>query len=190
MAMIEITKKDYDDIEAKMQKCIDNLQENLNTIRAGRANPHVLDKIQVEYYGAMSPLNAVANIQVPEARMITLTPWDPKMLKEIEHAIQASDLGINPTNDGKMIRLVFPMLTEERRKDLVKQVKIYGDETKVVIRNNRRDSIDKMRAANKKKELTDDLLKEFEEKVQKITDKFTAEVDNVCDKKNKELMEI
>ena len=190
MAMIEITKKDYDDIEAKMQKCIDNLQENLNTIRAGRANPHVLDKIQVEYYGAMSPLNAVANIQVPEARMITLSPWDPKMLKEIEHAIQASDLGINHTNDGKMIRLVFPMLTEERRKDLVKQVKVYGDETKVVIRNNRRDAIDKMRAANKKKELTDDLLKEFEEKVQKITDKFTAEVDKVCETKNKELMEI
>ena len=105
MAMIEITKKDYDDIEAKMQKCIDNLQENLNTIRAGRANPHVLDKITVDYYGAPSPLNAVANIQVPEARMITLSPWDPKMLREIEHAIQASDLGINPTNDGKMIKI-------------------------------------------------------------------------------------
>lgn len=190
MAMIEITKKDYDEVEAKMQKCIDNLQENLNTIRAGRANPHVLDKITVDYYGAQSPLNAVANIQVPEARMITLAPWDPKMLKDIEHAILASDLGINPTNDGKMIRLVFPMLTEERRKDLVKQVKGYGDETKVVIRNNRRDAIDKMRAANKKKELTDDLLKEYEEKVQKITDKFTSEVDKVTELKNKELMEI
>ncbi|MCQ2472779.1 MAG: ribosome recycling factor [Saccharofermentans sp.] len=190
MAMIEITKKDYEDIEAKMQKSIDNLGENLNTIRAGRANPHVLDKITVDYYGAPSGLNAVANIQVPEARMITLTPWDPKMLKEIEKAILASDLGINPSNDGKMIRLVFPMLTEDRRKDLVKQVKVYGDETKVVIRNARRDSIDKMRAANKKKELTDDLLKEFEEKVQKITDKFVAEVDKVCEAKNKELMEI
>jgi ribosome recycling factor len=190
MAMIEITQKDYDEVEAKMRKNIENLQENLNTIRAGRANPHVLDKILVDYYGTPSPLNNVANIQVPEARMITLQPWEPKMLKEIERAIQASDLGINPTNDGKIIRLVFPMLTEERRKELVKQVKIYGDETKVVIRNARRDFIDKMRAANKKKELTEDSLKEYEEKVQKITDKFTAEVDTVCDKKNKELMEI
>ena len=190
MPMIEITKKDYDDVEAKMRKNIDNLQENLNTIRAGRANPHVLDKIQVDYYGSPSPLNAVANIQVPEARMITLQPWEPKMLKEIERAIQASDLGINPTNDGKIIRLAFPMLTEERRKELVKQVKVYGDETKVVIRNTRRDFIDKMRAANKKKELTDDSLKEYEEKVQKITDKFIAEVDTTCEKKNKELMEI
>ena len=176
--------------EEKMEKTLRNLDGELQSIRAGRANPHVLDKITVDYYGAPSPLNAVANIQVPEARMITLAPWDPKMLRDIEHAIQASDLGINPTNDGKMIRLVFPMLTEERRKDLVKQVKVYGDETKVVIRNNRRDAIDKMRAANKKKELTDDLLKEFEEKVQKITDKFTAEVDKVCETKNKELMEI
>jgi ribosome recycling factor len=190
MAMIEITQKDYDEVEAKMRKNIENLQENLNTIRAGRANPHVLDKILVDYYGTPSPLNNVANIQVPEARMITLQPWEPKMLKEIERAIQASDLGINPTNDGKIIRLVFPMLTEERRKELVKQVKVYGDETKVVIRNARRDFIDKMRAANKKKELTEDSLKEYEEKVQKITDKFTAEVDTVCDKKNKELMEI
>lgn len=190
MAMIEITQKDYDEVEAKMRKNIENLQENLNTIRAGRANPHVLDKILVDYYGSPSPLNNVANIQVPEARMITLQPWEPKMLKEIERAIQASDLGINPTNDGKIIRLVFPMLTEERRKELVKQVKVYGDETKVVIRNARRDFIDKMRAANKKKELTEDSLKEYEEKVQKITDKFTAEVDTVCDKKNKELMEI
>ena len=190
MAMIEITKKDYDDIEAKMQKCIDNLQENLNTIRAGRANPHVLDKIQVEYYGAMSPLNAVANIQVPEARMITITPWDPSNLKAIEKAIQSSDLGINPTNDGKMLRLVFPMLTEDRRKDLVKQVKTYGEEAKVVIRNVRRDSIDKMRAANKKKELTEDSLKEYEDEVQKITDKFIKNVDDLCAKKEKELMEI
>ena len=123
MAMIEITQKDYDDVEAKMRKNIDNLQENLNTIRAGRANPHVLDKSLVDYYGTPSPLNNVANIQVPEARMITLQPWEPKMLKEIERAIQASDLGINPTNDGKIIRLVFPMLTEERRKELVSRLR-------------------------------------------------------------------
>ena len=190
MAMIEITKQDYDEVEVKMRKCIDNLQENLNSIRAGRANPHVLDKIMVEYYGAPSQLNAVANIQVPEARMITLTPWDPSMLKEIERAIQSSDLGINPTNDGKMIRLVFPMLTEERRKELVKQVKVYAEETKVVVRNVRRDYIDKMRGANKRKELTEDSLKEYEEKIQKITDKFIAEVDSVAEKKDQELMEI
>ena len=188
--MIEITKADYDKIEDKMKKCIENLQENLNAIRAGRANPHVLDKIKVDYYGAPSPLNAVANIQVPEARMITLTPWDPSMLKEIEKAILSSDLGITPTNDGKIIRLVFPILTEDRRKDLVKQVKTYGEECKVVIRNVRREAIDKMRSANKKKELTDDSLKEYEEKIQKITDKFTKDVDSTCDNKEKELMEI
>ena len=188
--MIEITKADYDKIEDKMKKCIENLQENLNAIRAGRANPHVLDKIKVDYYGAPSPLNAVAKIQVPEARMITLTPWDPSMLKEIEKVIQSSDLGITPTNDGKIIRLVFPILTEDRRKDLVKQVKTYGEECKVVIRNVRREAIDKMRSANKKKELTDDSLKEYEEKIQKITDKFTKDVDSTCDNKEKELMEI
>ena len=188
--MIEITKNDYDAIEAKMQKTIDNLNENLNAIRAGRANPRVLDRITVDYYGAPSGLNAVANIQVPEARMITLTPWDPSMLKEIEKAILSSDLGITPTNDGKIIRLVFPMLTEDRRKELTKQVKVYGEETKVSARNVRRDAIDKMRAANKKKELTDDLLKEYEDKVQKITDKFVKEIDSICDKKNTELMEI
>ena len=188
--MIEITSKDYDQVEAKMTKAIDNLQENLNAIRAGRANPHVLDRITVDYYGAPSPLQAVANIQVPEARMITLAPWDPSMLKEIEKAIMASDLGITPSNDGKIIRLMFPILTEERRKELVKQVKTYGEECKVAIRNVRRDNIDKMRAANKKKELTDDVLGEFEDKIQKITDKFTKEVDSICDGKEKELMEI
>ncbi|MBP5181002.1 MAG: ribosome recycling factor [Clostridiales bacterium] len=188
--MIEITKADYEKVESKMQKSIDNLQENFNAIRAGRANPHVLDKITVDYYGAPSPINAVANIQVPEARMITITPWDPSPLKEIEKAIQSSDLGINPASDGKMIRLVFPMLTEDRRKELVKQVKTYGEEAKVVVRNVRREYIDKMRAANKKKELTDDSLKEYEEEVQKITDKFIKTVDDTCAKKEKELMEI
>ncbi len=188
--MIEITKNDYDQVEGKMDKAISNLQENLNAIRAGRANPHVLDRITVDYYGSPSPLNAVANIQVPEARMITLAPWDPSMLKEIERAIQSSDLGITPTNDGKIIRLVFPILTEERRKDLVKQVKSYGEETKVAVRNIRRDAIDKMRAANKKKELTDDSLKEYEEKVQKITDKYVKKVEDTCSDKEKELMEI
>lgn len=188
--MIEITKADYDSIEKKMDKTMSNLAENFNAIRAGRANPHVLDKITVDYYGAPSPLNAVANIQVPEARMITLAPWDPSMLKEIERAIQSSDLGINPTNDGKIIRLVFPILTEERRKELVKVVKTYGEEAKVAIRNVRRDAIDKMRAVNKKKELTDDDLKDYEEKVQKITDKYVKDVEKACEVKEKELMEI
>ncbi len=188
--MIEITKQDYEAIESKMDKTINNLIENFNAIRAGRANPRVLDKITVDYYGAPSPLNAVANIQVPEARMITLAPWDPSMLREIEKAILSSDLGITPSNDGKIIRLVFPILTEERRKELVKTVKGYGEEAKIAIRNVRRDAIDKMRSANKKKELTDDDLKDFEEKVQKITDKFTKKVDESCDKKEKELMEI
>ncbi|MCR5805000.1 MAG: ribosome recycling factor [Clostridia bacterium] len=173
-----------------MDKTMSNLAENFNAIRAGRANPHVLDKITVDYYGAPSPLNAVANIQVPEARMITLAPWDPSMLKEIERAIQSSDLGINPTNDGKIIRLIFPILTEERRKELVKVVKTYGEEAKVAIRNVRRDAIDKMRAVNKKKELTDDDLKEYEEKVQKITDKYVKDVEKACEVKEKELMEI
>lgn len=188
--MIEITKADYEAIEAKMDKTMSNLGENFNAIRAGRANPHVLDKITVDYYGAPSPLNAVANIQVPEARMITLAPWDPSMLKEIEKAIQTSDLGINPSNDGKIIRLVFPILTEERRKELVKVVKTYGEEAKVAIRNVRREAIDKMRSANKKKELTDDDLMDYEEKVQKITDKYTKDVEKACEVKEKELMEI
>ena len=162
--MIEITQADYDKVEAKMQKSIDNLQENFNAIRAGRANPHVLDKIMIDYYGTPSPINTVANIQVPEARMITIQPWDASNLKEIEKAIQSSDLGINPTNDGKMLRLVFPMLTEDRRKELAKDIK--------------------------KKEITEDSLKEYEEKVQKITDKFIKNVDEACAKKEKELMEI
>ena len=188
--MIEITKADYEKVENKMQKSVDNLQENFNAIRAGRANPHVLDKINIDYYGSPAPINTVANIQVPEARMITITPWDHSTLKAIEKAIQSSDLGINPNNDGKMLRLLFPMLTEERRKDLVKQVKTYGEEAKVVIRNNRREFIDKMRASNKKKELTDDSLKEYEEEVQKITDRYIKIVDDACAKKEKELMEI
>ena len=188
--MIEITQADYDKVEAKMQKSIDNLQENFNAIRAGRANPHVLDKIMIDYYGTPSPINTVANIQVPEARMITIQPWDASNLKEIEKAIQSSDLGINPSNDGKMIRLVFPILTEERRKELVKSVMKYGEESKVAIRNIRREGIDKYRVINKKKELTDDDLGYFEEQIQKLTDRYIKEVDKCCEAKQKDLMEI
>ena len=173
-----------------MKKSITNLTENFNAIRAGRANPHVLDRITVDYYGTQSQLNAVANIQVPEPRMITLTPWDPSMLREIEKAIQSSDLGINPSNDGKMIRLVFPILTEERRKELVKNVMKYGEEAKVAVRNIRREGIDKYRGIHKKKELTDDDLAEFEEQMQKLTDRYIKEVDKCCEAKQKDLMEI
>ena len=184
---MKLNTKDY---EARMVKAVANYQENLSTIRAGQANSAILNKVNFEYWGAPTPITSMADIRVADAKTLTVTPYDATTLKAMEKAILASDVGITPTNDGKMIRLVFPMLTEERRKDLVKQVKIYGDETKVVIRNNRRDSIDKMRAANKKKELTDDLLKEFEEKVQKITDKYIKNVDDACAKKEKELMEI
>ncbi len=190
MPMQEITKDVYAFYEERMKKTITNLTENFNSIRAGRANPHVLDRITVDYYGAPSQLNAVANIQVPEPRMITLTPWDPSMLREIEKAIQSSDLGINPSNDGKMIRLVFPILTEERRKELVKSVQKYGEEGKVAIRNIRREGIDKYRGIHKKKEITDDDLADFEEQMQKLTDRYVKEVDKCCEAKEKDLMEI
>jgi len=188
--MQTITKEDYDHIEDKMHKTIQNLSDNFNALRAGRANPHVLDRITVDYYGSKSPLNAVANIQVPEPRMITLTPWDPSMLREVEKAIQASDLGINPSNDGKIIRLAFPILSEERRKDLVKNVHNYAEESKVAVRNIRRDAIEKYRAIHKKKELTDDDIADFEEKAQKLTDKYIKEIDKAAELKVKDLMEI
>ena len=185
-----ISKEEYDRFDDRMKKTLKNLGENFNALRAGRANPHVLDRIMVEYYGVPSPLNAVANIQVPEPRMITLTPWDSSMLRDIERAIQASDLGINPSNDGKTIRLLFPILSEERRKELVKSVHGYGEESKIALRNIRRDGIEKYRALNKKKELTDDDLKEFEDKIQKMTDKYVKEVETMCTDKENDLMEI
>lgn len=185
-----ISKEEYDQYEDRMKKTIRSLSENFNALRAGRANPHVLDRITIEYYGAPSPLNAVANIQVPEPRMITLTPWDPSTLRDIERAIQASDLGINPSNDGRMIRLLFPILSEERRKELVKSVHVYGEEAKIAIRNIRRDGIEKYRALNKKKELTDDELEEFEDKIQKLTDKYVKDIESHCTEKENDLMEI
>lgn len=188
--MITITKDIYDHYEEKMKKTMSNLQENFNALRAGRANPHVLDRITVEYYGVKSQINAVANVQVPEPRVITITPWDSSMLKEIDRAIQMSDIGINPSNDGKTIRLAFPILSEERRKDLVKQVHSYGEESKIAVRNIRREGIDKYRSHNKKKELTDDELSDFEDKIQKLTDKYIKEVEKACEAKEKDLMEI
>jgi len=188
--MQTITKDTYNQYEDKMKKTIANLSDNLNAIRAGRANPHVLDRIFIDYYGTKTQLNSVCNIQVPEPRMITLTPWDPSLMKEIEKAILASDLGINPSNDGKMIRLVFPILSQERRKDLVKSVHTFAEESKVAIRNIRRDGIETYRAFHKKKELTDDDMADFEQKIQKITDSYISEVDKHAAAKEKDLMEI
>ena len=180
----------YSHIEEKMQKSIDVLERELAEIRAGRANPKVLDRIQVSYYGAMSPINQVANIAVPEPRMITIQPWDSSLLKEIEKEIQKSDLGINPSNDGKIIRLVFPELTEERRKEIVKDIKKLSEDTKVAIRSIRRDGIEEFKAKQKNSEITEDDLKDAEDKIQKITDKFVAEVESIVSAKEKEIMSV
>ena len=180
----------YSHIEEKMQKSIDVLERELAEIRAGRANPKVLDRIQVRYYGAMSPINQVANIAVPEPRMITIQPWDSSLLKEIEKEIQKSDLGINPSNDGKIIRLVFPELTEERRKEIVKDIKKLSEDTKVAIRSIRRDGIEEFKAKQKNSEITEDDLKDAEDKIQKITDKFVAEVESIVSAKEKEIMSV
>lgn len=190
MAMIQLSKASYKPFDEKMQKTIHVLQENLNAIRAGRANPKVLDRIMIDYYGAQTPINQVANIQVPEPRLITISPWDPSTLKLIEKAIQASDLGINPNNDGKILRLVFPTLTEERRRDLAKTVSKYGEESKIAIRNIRREALDKFRGHLKNKEMTEDTLAEAEDEIQKMTDKYVAEIDKIAADKEKDLMEI
>ena len=180
----------YSHIEEKMKKSIGVLERELSEIRAGRANPKVLDRIQVSYYGAMSPINQVANIAVPEPRMITIQPWDASLLKEIEKEIQKSDLGINPSNDGKVIRLVFPELTEERRKELAKDIKKLAEDTKVAIRSVRRDGIEEFKAKQKNSEITEDDLKDAEDKIQKLTDKYVAEVDSIAGAKEKEIMSV
>ena len=176
--------------EAKMQKSVDALAEAFTTIRAGRANPHVLDKLRVDYYGTPSAIQAVANVSVPEARIIQIQPWEAKMIKEIEKAILASDLGINPSNDGRIIRLVFPALTEERRKQISKEVAQLAEDAKVGVRNIRRDCIDKIKAMKKNSEITEDDQKYAEEKIQKITDEFVKKVDEIAEAKTKEIMEI
>jgi len=174
----------------KMNKVIDNLEKEFGTIRAGRANPGVLDKIQVDYYGTMSPINTMASVSVSEARILVISPYDATALKAIEKAIMASDIGINPTNDGKSIRIVFPQLTEERRKDLVKQVSKYGEEAKVAVRNVRRDAVEKFKAMKKASELTQDDLKDCEKDVQKLTDDSTKRIDGICKDKEKEIMTV
>lgn len=174
----------------KMQKTIKNLEHEFTTIRAGRANPAVLDKISVDYYGAPTAINQMAAISVSEARVLVIQPWDASSLKLIEKAILASDLGITPTNDGKLLRIIFPQLTEERRKDLVKQIKKYGEEAKVTIRSIRRDSIEKFKAMKKNSEITEDDMNTCEKDVQKLTDKFCVDVDSVVAEKEKEIMSI
>jgi len=174
----------------KMEKIILALEKEFSTIRAGRANPGVLDKIQVDYYGTMTPINAMAAISVAEARILVISPWDASALKAVEKAIMASDIGINPTNDGKSLRIVFPQLTEERRKDLCKQVNKYGEEAKVGIRNARRDAIEKFKAMKKSSEITEDDLKDCEKDVQKLTDDNIKKIDEVCKTKEKEIMTV
>ena len=176
--------------ENKMEKAIMSLEGDLASIRAGRANPAILDKITVEYYGVQTPLAQVGTVSVPEARTIIVQPWDVSVLKEIEKAILASDIGINPNNDGKVIRLNFPPLTEERRKELSKGVSKRGEEAKVAVRNIRRDSIEQFKKQKKANEITEDDLKNLEEKIQKLTDKFVKEIDNIVADKEKEILEV
>lgn len=175
---------------SKMIKTVDTLREEYATIRAGRANPHLLDKLRVDYYGQPSPLQSVANVSVPEARVIQIQPWESKLIKEIEKAIINSDLGLNPSNDGKIIRLVFPELTEERRKDLVKDVKKKAENAKVAVRNIRRDANEHFKKQNKASEISEDEFKHLEENVQKLTDHYISEIDKVMEDKSKEILTV
>ena len=177
-------------INEKMQKTISVLAEELGSLRAGRANPAILNKVTIEYYGVPTPLNQIANVSVPEARMILIQPWDANMLKEIEKEIIKAELGIMPNNDGKVIRLNFPELTEERRKELVKNIKKIGEDSKVSIRTIRRDAIDSVKNQKKNNEITEDEVKSLEDEIQKITDKFTGEIDNMIAAKEKEVMQV
>ena len=181
---------DYKEFESTMKKTCEALTTQLATIRAGRANASVLDQIEVDYYGVPTPVQQVATIATPDPRSLLIQPWDASLLKPLEKAILASDLGINPQNDGRLIRLVFPPLTEERRKDLIKQTKKYVEESKVAIRNIRRDAIDKFKKQQKASEITEDDYKIAEKDIQKLTDDYIKELDGICAKKEKELTEI
>ncbi len=176
--------------EEKMSKSVDALKREFDTVRAGRANPAVLDRISIEYFGTQTPLNQVGSISSPDPRSLVISPWDTSVLKDIEKAIMASDLGINPQNDGKIIRLAFPPLTEERRKEMVKLVHKYAEEGKVAVRNVRRDTIDKYKDMKKKSEITEDDLKSGEKDVQNVTDKYVKEIETLTSKKEKELLEV
>ena len=176
--------------EDKMQKSVEALLNEYASIRAGRANPHILDKLKVDYYGTPTPFQQVANISVPEARMIQIQPWESSLIKEIERAIINSDLGLTPSNDGKIVRLVFPELTEERRKELVKDVKKKGENAKVAVRNVRRDANDLLKKQSKDNEISEDEAKTLENEVQKLTDKYVAEIDKAVEDKSKEILTV
>ena len=178
------------DLEERMKKTTENLEESFSEIRAGRANPAILNKISIEYYGVSTPINQVAGISVPEARTIVIQPWDMSILKEIERAIIASDIGLNPNNDGKVIRLNFPDLTEERRKEIVKEIKKMAEESKVSIRNIRRDGMEKLKADLKDSSITEDDKAREEENIQKLTDKYVAEIDKILENKENEILKI
>ena len=181
---------DYTNLKERMEKSIGAYQEKLSEIRAGRANPAILNKVKVDYYGTPTPINQMAGISVPEARLIVIQPWDMSVLKEIEKAILASDIGINPNNDGKVIRLAFPELTEERRKDLVKEIKKMAEEAKIAVRSVRRDGIEEAKAEQKEGNITEDELKQAEEQIQKLTDKSVEEIDKILADKEKEVMSV
>lgn len=180
----------FEEYELSLMDTVEHLKSELNTIRAGRANPQILNKITVDYYGALTPLNQMANITVPEARLLQISLWDSSMIKAVVKAITVSDIGITPTDDGKVIRLVFPQLTEERRRDLGKQVKKVGEDYKVTLRNARRDIMDKLKAFNKNKQITDDEVATYEKEVQKILDKNIASVDALIKEKENEILEV
>lgn len=181
---------DYTNLKQRMEKSIGAFQEKLSEIRAGRANPAILNKIKVDYYGVPTPINQMAGISVPEARLIVIQPWDMSVLKDIEKAILASDIGINPNNDGKVIRLAFPELNEERRKEIVKSIKKMAEESKIAVRSIRRDGIEEFKKKQKDSEITEDELRMAEEEIQKITDKKIAEIDTLLDNKEKEVMSV
>ena len=183
-------KEVLDNTKERMNKCINALESELASIRAGRANPAVLDKITIDYYGAPTPIDQMASISVSEARILVVQPYDASQLKPIEKAVQASDLGINPANDGRVLRITFPQLTEDRRKELCKQVSKICEESKVAVRNVRRDAMDKIKAKKKANEITEDDVKEGEKDVQKITDKFIERIDKIGEEKDKEIMAI
>ena len=181
---------DYTNIKERMDKAVSFFNEKLSEIRAGRANPAILNKIRIDYYGTPTPINQIAGVSVPEARMIVIQPWDASALKEIEKAILASDIGINPNNDGKVIRLNFPELTEERRKDLVKDIRKTAEEARVSIRSIRRDGMEDVKAKQKNGEITEDDKARQEDEIQKLTDKYIAQIDKVLENKEKEIMNI
>lgn len=181
---------DYDEIINKMEKTVNVYENNLAEIRAGRANPAILNKVKIDYYGVPTPISQVAGISVPEARLIVIQPWDTSILKEIEKEILKSDIGINPNNDGKVIRLSFPELNEERRKEIVKNIKKIAEEAKIAIRSIRRDGIEEFKKKQKDSEITEDELKIAEEKIQEITDKNIGEIDKLLEKKEKEVMSV